>query len=205
MMQGIERRLLAFLSQVSPPSLQGRRILEIGCGTGHWLREFVKWGAHQRDVAGMDLLADRVRVARTLCPSGVHLFCGSAAALPLPSQSFDVVAQFTVFTSILEPDLKRRLASEMLRVVKPDGFILWYDFRFDNPRNGNVRGIGRREIQELFTGGSVTLRSATLAPPLTRRLAARSWLMCSVLEAIPLLRTHYLGVIRPGGGGAPPR
>jgi SAM-dependent methyltransferase len=197
-MQGIERRLLALLAAHGMGSLNGQCILEIGCGTGHWLREFVKWGAHPHDVVGMDLLADRVGEAGPLCAQGVQLFCGSAAVLPLPAASFDLVAQFTVFTSILEPDLKQQVAFEMLRVVKPTGLILWYDFLFDNPKNVNVRGIGRREIQRLFPGCSVNLQRVTLAPPLTRRLAPRSWLACSLLEAIPLLRSHVLGVIRKG-------
>jgi len=195
-MQGVERRLLATLSHNGITSLEAMRILEIGCGTGYWLREFVKWGAQSQNVVGMDLLAAGVDEARGTCAQGVNLFCGSGAALPLPTASFDLVAQFTVFTSILEPALKRRVAFEMLRVVKPTGLILWYDFFFDNPKNSNVRGIAGREIQQLFPGCSVNLRRVTLAPPLTRRLASRSWLACSLLEAIPLLRTHFLGVIR---------
>jgi SAM-dependent methyltransferase len=195
-MQGVERRLLQFLRRNGLVSLNGKSILEIGCGTGHWLREFVKWGAHPHDVLGMDLLADRVGHARTLCAQGVQLFCGSAAALPLPAASFDLVAQFTVFTSILEHNLRRRVALEMLRVVKPTGLILWYDFLFNNPKNVNVRGIAGREIRRLFPGCSVALRRVTLAPPLTRRLASRSWLACSLLESIPLLRTHFLGIIK---------
>src|SRR5205814_10331318 len=114
--------------------------------------------------------------------------------LPLRSASFDLVAQFTVFTSILEPALKRQVALEMTRVTKPDGLILWYDFAFDNPKNRDVRGIAKREIRKLFPGCSVKLQRVTLAPPLTRRLASRSWLVCSILEAIPLLRTHLLGM-----------
>jgi SAM-dependent methyltransferase len=197
-MQGVERRLLRFLAANGIASLRGKRILEIGCGTGHWLREFVKWGARPQDVIGMDLLADRLGQARALCAQGVHLFCGSAATLPLPAASFDLVAQFTVFTSILEPDLKRQVALEMLRVVKPSGLILWYDFFFNNPKNLNVRGVTGREIHRLFPGCSVKLRRVTLAPPLTWRLAPRSWWACSLLEVIPLLRTHFLGVIRKG-------
>jgi SAM-dependent methyltransferase len=197
-MQSIERRVLTLLSRNGMASLAGRSILEIGCGTGHWLREFVKWGAHPQHVTGMDLLVDSVRRARAVCAQGVQLFGGSAAALPLRAATFDLVAQFTVFTSILEPDLKRQVAFEMLRVAKPNGLILWYDFFFDNPKNVNVRGIARREIQTLFPGCSVRLRRVTLAPPLTRRLASRSWLVCSLLDAIPLLRTHFLGLIRKG-------
>src|SRR3990172_3391142 len=67
MMQGIERQLLALLSRNDMSCLSGKRILEIGCGTGHWLREFVKWGAHPQDVVGMDLLADRVSETNALC------------------------------------------------------------------------------------------------------------------------------------------
>jgi len=35
-----------------------------------------------------------------------------------------------------------------------------------------------------------------LAPPLTRLLAPRSFLLCSLLEDLFILNTHYLGVIR---------
>ena len=41
--------------------------------------------------------------------------------------------------------MKQKVAAEMLRVVKPQGLILWYDFRYNNPRNSNVRGIGAAE------------------------------------------------------------
>src|SRR5437762_174524 len=83
-------------------------------------------------------------------------------------------------------DIKRRVASEMIRVVQPDGIILWYDFVFDSPKNSTVRGVGRREIQELFPRCDVELRRVTLAPPITRRLASRSRWLCSVLDAVPL-------------------
>jgi hypothetical protein len=40
----------------------------------------------------------------------------------------------------------------------------------------------------------------TLIPPLARVLAARSWMLCELLETIPLLRTHELAVlVKPGG------
>src|SRR5688500_10146512 len=74
-MQGVERQILRCLAANGMASLSGKCILEIGCGTGHWLREFVKWGAQPHDVVGMDLLADRLDEARALCAQGVHLFC----------------------------------------------------------------------------------------------------------------------------------
>ena len=92
--------------------------------------------------------------------------------------------------------MKQKVAAEMLRVVKPQGLILWYDFRYNNPRNSNVRGIGAAEIRGLFPGRQVELRKVTLAPPLARTLVPISWMAALALEKIPLLRTHYLGVVR---------
>jgi len=66
--------------------------------------------------------------------------------------SFDVVTQFTVFSSILDPDLKEQVAQEMIRVTKPGGYILWFDFFVNNPFNHDVRGIGKREIRGLVSG-----------------------------------------------------
>jgi len=109
-----------------------------------------------------------------------------------------MVIQSTVFTSILEAGMKQQIASEMLRVLKPEGFILWYDFLVNNPRNPDVRGVPRMEIQSLFPGCDVRLKRITLAPPLTRRVAPYSWLVCYLLSKVPFLCTHYLGVIRKG-------
>src|SRR5207247_9664110 len=106
------------------------------------------------------------------------------------------VFQGTVFTSILDSELKAQVAAEMIRVTKDDGLILWYDFRVDNPRNPDVRGVNRHEIQKLFPACRVTLRRVTLAPPLVRRLAPCSSSGCYLVEKLRSLRTHYLGPLR---------
>ena len=123
MMQQRERRVLALLRRNDCENLEKKRILEVGCGAGEWLRDFVKWGARPENITGIDLLADRVSKARRLCPPSVRIECASAAELPFSDGTFDLVLQSTVFTSILDPDLKRRVAAEMIRVVKSDGFI----------------------------------------------------------------------------------
>lgn len=197
MMQELERRLLAALRRHGAFPLAERRILDLGCGNGQWLRTLVQWGARPEHVTGIDMLPDRVAAARRLCAPGTRVTCGDAAATGLPDASFDLVLQFTVFTSILAPALRRQVAAEMRRVLRPDGLIVWYDFRVDNPRNPDVRRVGRTEIRRLFPGCRIELRSLTLVPPLARALAGRSWLLCHLLAAIPWLRTHYLGVIRP--------
>src|SRR5438270_11939698 len=84
----------------------------------------------------------------------------------------------------------------MLRVLKPDGGILWFDFRFNNPRNAHVRGVRAAEIRSLFPGCEIELSSALLAPPLGRLVAGWSWTLAELLNGLPFLRTHYAGLIR---------
>ena len=36
--------------------------------------------------------------------------------------------------------MKQAVAEEMLRVLKPQGLILWYDYHVNNPWNKDVRG-----------------------------------------------------------------
>ena len=95
-----------------------------------------------------------------------------------------------------DPDGYRAITVTLMRVVKPTGTILWFDFRVNNPRNPNVRGIGASEIRSLFPGCGVRLRSVTLAPPIARFVVPKSWIAACMLEKIPFLRTHYLGLIR---------
>jgi hypothetical protein len=100
-----------------------------------------------------------------------------------------------MFTSVLDAGIRRQIASEMLRVLKPDGVILWYDFLVNNPQNPDVRGVPKREIGALFSGCRFDLRRVTLVPPVVRWLAPRSWFMTYMLSHVRPLCTHYLGVI----------
>jgi ubiquinone/menaquinone biosynthesis C-methylase UbiE len=195
MMQELERRALVSLARHDMTPLHSKHILEVGCGNGHWLRQLIKWGASPENLAGVDLLPERIAQACRLSPPGIDLKCASAAQLNFADGSFDVVLQATVFTSILDAALKKTIAAEMLRVLKPNGVVLWYDFRVNNPRNPDVRGIGKAEIEELFSGCQIGLEKITLAPPALRALAPYSWLGAYLLSAIPWACSHYLGTI----------
>ncbi len=196
MVQQLERCILKCLRREGLAALERQRILEIGCGSGFWLREFIKWGAKPENLVGVDLLGNRIAEAKSRCPQQVRLEQANAARLGFAAESFDVVFQATVFTSILDASLKAAVANEIMRVVKNDGVILWYDFRFNNPRNPDVRGVESAEIRSIFHDCEVTLHRITLAPPLARLLAPLSLIGCQLLEKIPWLCTHYLGVIR---------
>ena len=195
MTQQLERAVLKVLNEWRPASMEQWSILEFGCGTGFWLRQFVQWGADPFRLHGVDLLPHRIEAARHLSPEGIHFSVANAIDIDYPAASFDLVFHTTLFTSVLDADVRRRIASEMMRVLKPGGLILWYDFHVNNPRNPDVRAISAAEIRQLFPRCRVRLKKTTLLPPLVRALAPISWLLCEALGAVPPLCTHYLGAI----------
>jgi ubiquinone/menaquinone biosynthesis C-methylase UbiE len=194
-LQERERATLALLARHGLLPLGARSVLEVGCGAGQWLRDLVRWGAEPSALRGVDLLAGRLAEARASCAPGIGLAQASVTELPFPSGRLDLVLQATVFTSILDPDVRRAAAREMLRVLRPGGAILWYDYYYDNPRNPDVRRVGRQELEALFPGCRAAIERVTLAPPVTRLLARRARLLCDALARVPWLRTHYLGLI----------
>ena len=168
------------------------RVLEIGCGTGGNLLDLIRFGFVPWNLAGVDLLEDRLEEARRRLPADVQLIAGDALDLKFESGTLDVVILFTVFTSLLDRDYRQRLARHAWRLVKPGGGILWYDFCFDNPGNRDVKGVPVKTIRALFPDGIVHSRRITLAPPLARAAVRVHPSLYGVLNAIPVLRTHAL-------------
>jgi len=172
----------------------GDACLEVGCGAGGWLADFISWGVREPDLHGIDIDAVRIERAREILPAA-DLRIGDAVRLPLRDDSFRIVVSSMLFTSILSHTVRRLIAGEIVRVLAPGGALLWYDFAFNNPSNPQVRGISRSEIRKLFPQLVGKIKSLTLAPPLARLIVPRSWLLATLLEAVPFLRTHLLAVL----------
>ena len=192
----LERHLLALLKQHAFTDLSNKKILDIGCGMGMQLQRFKAYGAKPANLSGIDLMSERIEAARGLNPA-TDWRVGSAHQLPYPDASFDLVTLFVVFSSILNPDLRKTIADEVWRVRKPGGLILCYDFAYSNPRNLAVKGISRQHILQLFNrqGASYTFRRATLAPPISRVIAPRAYWLANTLEQLQFLNTHLLSII----------
>lgn len=196
MTQQRQRAVLDMLRRNGIPSLRGLTIFELGCGRGGILQEYMSYGADPGCLHGVDLILDRVTEAHQKLP-GLPLTCADGQNLPYPTGSFDLAVQYTVFSSILDSEVKENLAREMVRIVRPGGMILWYDFWL-NPTNPQTKGILPTEIRHLFGRCDYRFKRITLAPPLARRIAPFSWVLCELLEKIKLFNTHYIGIIRPG-------
>lgn len=168
----------------------GKDVLDVGCGSGGWLRGLLEWGAEPSRLHGVDLLPDRIMKARAIS-SNIDFQVSTGWPLPFEANSMDMVSAHTVFSSILDNDARVGLAEEMIRVMKPGGLILVYDFRISDPRNPDTIGINRKEINRLFPGMNCEKQSLILAPPISRKVAKFSpWMVIAMERCFPFLRTH---------------
>jgi len=194
-MQLRQHAILQSLKQSGLTSLAGLSILEVGCGGGGVLTEHFGFGALPEKLFGVDLLFDRLLHAHQRLPAS-GLVNADGQSLPFPPHSFDLVLQFTAISSILDSEIRRHICDDMIRVVKPGGLILSYDFWL-NPINPQTRGLRPREIRELFPNCQIRFHKITLAPPIARRLVPISWGLSYFLETLKIFNTHYLAAIRP--------
>lgn len=194
MSQARERASLRLLSEAGLFPRAGTPCLEVGYGRLGALGTLLSWGLRQSDLHGIEMDPRRAAVAKAAV-SGADLRIGDARNMPWADGTFALVVTWTVFSSILDDAARQAVAAEIVRVLKPGGALLYYDFAWNNPRNPNVRGVSRRELRRVFAGLDGSIRSATLAPPLARVFAPRSWLVATALDSIPFLRSHRVAVL----------
>jgi ubiquinone/menaquinone biosynthesis C-methylase UbiE len=191
-----ERLFLDTLGRQGLKSLAGRRILDIGCGSGYWLRRFAEWGANPRDLHGIDILQSRIEEGRRRCLPDLDLRCGNATGLNFEDATFDIVSMSLMMSLLPDESMRHRAAAEAARVLKPGGFVLWYDFRYPPPRGGTqMIAMTRGRIRDAFPDFELNLRSASAVPPITRRLAPWMSSFCSWLDNLPFLNAHYVGTL----------
>jgi ubiquinone/menaquinone biosynthesis C-methylase UbiE len=174
------------------------RLLDVGCGDGTLIGTVLAIRPEVRAV-GLDLLRDKIGEATAAVPEATFVV-GSADALPFAADAFDIVSAITLFSSIPDPDMEAGAATEIGRVLRPGGWLIWYDLRYDNPSNPAVHGLSSRRLAELFPGWQQELRTFTVAPPIARRLGILTPVAYPVLNAIPPIRSHLVGRLRRPDG-----
>jgi SAM-dependent methyltransferase len=200
-----ERELVGQLQRcgITPDRLAQSRVLEVGSGSGGNLRRMIDYGVPAENLFGFDLLMDRLHEARRQCPQ-ISVAQADGTAIPFRSAAFDLVLHFGVFSSLRQWETRRAFATEIRRVLRPDGLILWYEFRVDNPRNPDVKAVTPAELRALFPNCDCAFGRTILAPPLTRLLYPRWPGLCELLARIPFLLTHYVASLRPRCSGLSP-
>ncbi len=109
---GVERALKQFVGNDSEI-----QILEIGCGTGHWLGILRTWGLQ---AIGLDFSLQMLARAKASLPD-LTLIHGRAECLPWPTESFDRVFCINAFHHFAD---KRAFLAEARRILRPGGMML---------------------------------------------------------------------------------
>jgi ubiquinone/menaquinone biosynthesis C-methylase UbiE len=105
----------------------GARLLDVGCGTGHFLRE-VKANYPRLKVTGLDLSAHYLAVAQRELRSWsrAQLVVGAAEAIPFADGQFDAITCIYLFHE-LPSGVRRAVVAEIRRVLKPGGTLVFVD------------------------------------------------------------------------------
>ena len=101
----------------------GERVLDVACGTGIVARRAAERVGTSGSVAGVDLTAAMLTVARAVATAAsvpIHWYETSAEAMPLPDDAFDVVFCQLGLQFVAD---KEAALGEMRRVLAPGGRV----------------------------------------------------------------------------------
>jgi ubiquinone/menaquinone biosynthesis C-methylase UbiE len=130
---GVEEALMAFVGQDLPG-----RVLEVGCGTGHWLRLLDE---NRICVAGVDASKNMLTYARAQAP-GAPLVQGKAEHLPWAEAAFDRIFCINAFHHFED---RVGFLADARRVLGPGGQMMtvgldphtgvdrWYIYEYFEP------------------------------------------------------------------------
>ena len=115
-----EREKRAVLDAVAP--VEGKRVLEIACGTGRFTAALASRGA---DIVGLDISSamlqqGRAKARRAGVADHLQFLRGDAARLPFPDDYFDIVFAMRFFHLA---DTPAKFLSEMARVSRDEVFF----------------------------------------------------------------------------------
>lgn len=169
------------------------RVCDVGCGTGSDLERWHRLGVPQHQLSGTELIPGRAEAARQALPKASIEFV-NGFDLPFADDAFDLVTASLVFSTVLDPVGRARLAAEMRRVTAPGGLIAIYDFRIRKPWNPHVRAVADRDLTAIL--GTPWKRHAVspFLPLLDVALRLPSPLARALVRALP--RTHRIWVWR---------
>jgi SAM-dependent methyltransferase len=180
----------------------GRRVLEVGCGSGQGLGYVARSAGR---VVGGDITAGLLAQARCHYGAGVPLAQFDAHSLPFASTSFDVIQLHEAIYYMIEP---RRVFEECRRVLAPGGVLVlssinpvWPDFNPSPHATGYLRAEDLKALLErdfrsveILMGFAVPQRTAIRSVlSIAKRAAVRLKLIPRTMRGKTLLKRIFLG------------
>lgn len=103
------------------PNLKNKKILMLGCGTGEECNLLEMFGADRKNLVGMDLSKEFIRIAKKTHPD-VEFIVGDMNSLSFKENTFDFVYSSLAIHYSSTPD---KTYKEVYRVLKKDGLFLF--------------------------------------------------------------------------------
>lgn len=169
------------------PVKPGQRVLDVGCGVGHMALRFAENVGTAGEVIGIDKSEIFIREAqRRATQRGltVEFKVGDAQHLDVPDQSIDLCWTERVLMYLEQPE---QAIDEMVRVLKPGGQLIMFDFDYDATIiDGKNRELTRRIVRIL----SDSVPSSWVGRQAQRLFKERG--LEEVKTTIPVIRTNFM-------------
>jgi 2-polyprenyl-3-methyl-5-hydroxy-6-metoxy-1,4-benzoquinol methylase len=170
-------------------SLDGKRVLEFGCGHGRLAIEMKGYASyHGVDISEELVRIGRERIARAGLADRATLGAGNCLEFEAPAEHYDVVCSLGMFGNV---DDAEQLLRKMVYHLKPGGVLFidghvnsrvyaplrWLKWRLRPPSGGVARLFGRDEVTTLLERAGLTnVRVVMREFPLLGTLhAQRGW------------------------------
>jgi ubiquinone/menaquinone biosynthesis C-methylase UbiE len=153
------RRRATFQALIAAAGVQpGQRVLDIGCGTGHFAQLLWRTVGPGGLVVGIDASREMVDYPnRTRATANCEFQVATAESLPYSAEQFDVVVS-SLMLHHLPDDLRVAALEEARRVLRPRGTLLVAEAQ-------NVRhGAGWRMLARIHRFDRMAQRIASLEP-----------------------------------------
>ncbi len=178
--------LLKHVAMVGERAERAPRVLDVGCGEGHFAAALLRAGA---EVVAVDVAAEPLRRARSSHPALDLRLVEPEAPLPLQDASFDVVWAGETIEHVADT---AQWLSELRRVLRSGGLLL-----ISTPEHGPLSrlwiGLSRAAFQARFDPRADHLRFYT-RQPLAELLADFGFVQVTVASVggLPLARRVLL-------------
>lgn len=123
-------------------------IIDIGCGTGYWLREIANLRGNSKGLVGLDISKERIKAAKSI-NNNIAYIINDICNMPFNSNLFDFVIAFDVFMFLIDDDDLIKSFSEAVRVLIKNGYFLFFDIIGKKVNNNKTRGFKLNEIIEI--------------------------------------------------------
>jgi len=202
--QDTEKRLVKIIRESFNGDIKKLTVLEVGTGWGQRFRSFLDMGFESSNLYGIDLLQNFIESARKWS-GDLNFICGDAQNLPYENDSFDIVFQCVAFSSIIDRNIIKNICSEMIRVVKDDGIIIWIDFGIKGQKKyyegtQYLQSIELNEIKSFFPDCNMKFENKIYLKPFFWKICNHkdkyNKILYKFFSNFNLCKSHYVIVLK---------